>query len=421
MQNTKTFVKIAAVLITACLIIPTAWAQDAQTQPAGDLTITVVDQAGKPVRGVLVGTKRRESDPSNEVLWHDMPSPLVRWGGNAMRAVPLATDAQGRVSFRGDDVFKPWHQSRAIYAQDPAGGRAALMRVTPKDLGNELPLRLEPACLISADFRCMALDDRGIPMIETHSYLDWKDIQIVLGHNSNQKRCAFIVPPGEYTLRLQGFGQGIPLPNAGGESSHKGIPTKVIRKTITIEPGQRHLDLGTIDFELSKQGLMVGEPAPPLGKIALWKNTEPFTLEDHRGKVVVLLFWSRGCSGTSADVAWLGGIHEHLKDRGLEVLAIHEADPEISDRVDFDRLAQPLIDEEAAENAGGVFPDYTSGKVPIAVAGGEGLGDAYTAYHVTAWPTGILIDRQGRVRHIFQHYLDYKVIERALEQGVKAR
>lgn len=411
MLNTKTTVNLVAALIFTCLTAQTASAQDAQTQPAGDLIITVVDQAGEPVRGVMVGTKRSEWEHSAGVLKQDVPASLVKWSGNGLRAVPLVTDARGRVSFRGDDVFKPWHQSRAIYAQDPAGGRAALMRVTLEDLGNELTLQLEPACLISMDFQCKTLDDRGIPLFETISYLNWEDIQLVLTHHSNEKRGAFIVPPGEYTLRLKGYGRGIPVSDSGG------APTYETRKTVVVEPGQRRLDLGTIDFKPTAQGLMVGEPAPPLGEIALWKNTEPFTLTDQRGKVVVLLFWSRGCSGTPATVAWLGGLYEHLKDRGLEVLAIHQADAEMSDTAGFNQLAFPLIEAAVAEHSGEAYPNRTSNKVPIAVAGGEGLGDAYTAYHVTGWPTGILIDREGRVRHIFQYGLDYKVIERALEQG----
>lgn len=407
---------LATIICVACPTSRPAMAQASEPEALPDLTITVVDESGEPVSGVMVGTTRRVNDPGNEVLWQDVASPLVRWGGHGMRATPLVTDGRGQANFHGDDLFKPWHQSRAIYAQDPAGGRAALMRVTPEDLGHELTFRLEPACLIHAELQCKGLDDRNTPLIETHAYLDWEDIQIVLSHNSNQKRCAFIVPPGQYTLRLQGFGQGIPLPHKGGEPTHKGVPTEVITKTVIVRPGQRRLDLGEINFELTAQGLLVGGPAPPLGKIALWQNTEPFTLDDHRGKVVVLLFWSRGCSGTPNDVAWLSGIHEHIKDRGLGVLAIHQADPEISDTAGFDRLAQPLIEEEAVVNAERAYPDYKTSRVPLAVAGGEGLGDAYHAYHITGWPTGILIDREGTVRHIFQHYLDYKVIERALEQ-----
>lgn len=83
---------------------------------------------------------------------------------------------------------------------------------------------------------------------------------------------------------------------------------------------------------------------------------------------------------------------------------------------DFDKHAQPLIDEEAAEYLEGEYPNLTSSVVPIAVAGGKGFGDAYANYHVNRWPTGILIDRKGKVRHIFRHGLDPQVIERALEE-----
>ena len=271
-------------------------------------------------------------------------------------------------------------------------------------------VRLEQACLITIDFTCKALAQRGISLFETICGLSWRDIPLVLSHHSNEKRCAFIVPPGEYSLRLYGFGRGVPVPGSGG------APTHEMTQAVIVKPGQRRLDLGTVDLQPTDQGLMVGNPAPELANIALWKNTKPLRLADLRDKVIVLAFWSRNCTGTPGMVAWLNGVRNRLADRGLEIIAIHNADSELSDIAAFNTLAEPAVDEFAAS-----FEDEIGTvDLPIAVAGGDGLGDVYRAYRVDRWPTGFLIQRNGNVAHVFQHGAHENAIERALDRTEQA-
>jgi hypothetical protein len=50
------------------------------------------------------------------------------------------------------------------------------------------------------------------------------------------------------------------------------------------------MDLGAVHLPSSKLSALLGKPAPELDGLIEWKNGEPVTLKELRGKVVVLDF-----------------------------------------------------------------------------------------------------------------------------------
>ena len=89
---------------------------------------------------------------------------------------------------------------------------------------------------------------------------------------SHHAEIEFFAPPGTYTLEAYG------------------TQTQNVRKTITIEPGQRELTLEPIDLPPSGLVLLEGKSAPELHDIVAWKNGGPLKLADLHGKVVIVIF-----------------------------------------------------------------------------------------------------------------------------------
>ena len=54
-----------------------------------------------------------------------------------------------------------------------------------------------------------------------------------------------------------------------------------------------------------------------------WLNSPPQTLEALRGKVVLIEFWTFGCSNCRNTLPWLKAVHQRFKKEGLVVVSVH--------------------------------------------------------------------------------------------------
>ncbi|NRF70942.1 redoxin domain-containing protein [Aquincola sp. S2] len=143
-----------------------------------------------------------------------------------------------------------------------------------------------------------------------------------------------------------------------------------------------------------------GAPAPELAGLDAWLNTPggaPLTIDSLRGRVVLLDFWTFGCINCVRTLPHLRQWHQRYAERGLVVLGVHT--PEFAHE-------RPLAALEAAVRRHAL-------RYPIAQDNGF---KTWKAYGVQAWPTQVLIDRQGRIalRHIGEG--DEAAIERRIEQ-----
>lgn len=128
-----------------------------------------------------------------------------------------------------------------------------------------------------------------------------------------------------------------------------------------------------------------------------WINTEPLKLDDLRGRVVLIEFWTFGCYNCRNTLPFVKSWHERYHDKGLTVIGVHS--PE------FD-------DERKLEN---VRREVASLGIRYAVVTDNDY-QTWNAYHVEAWPTTFLLDKQGRIRWMHEGEGDYDKAEQLIQK-----
>ena len=77
---------------------------------------------------------------------------------------------------------------------------------------------------------------------------------------------------------------------------------------------------------------------PEIRGIASWINSEPFTFEEQRGKVVLVDFWTYTCVNCIRTLPYLKAWHEKYADKGLVIVGVHT--PEFEFEKDRDNVIE---------------------------------------------------------------------------------
>ena len=149
----------------------------------------------------------------------------------------------------------------------------------------------------------------------------------------------------------------------------------------------------------SKSGVLNVEPyaAPELTGLQDWINSDPQTIEELEGKVVLIDFWTYSCINCIRTQPYLKSWYETYKDSGFEIIGVHA--PEFA----FERSKKNV--ENATEKAGL--------KYPIAL---DNNFSTWAAYENQYWPATYLIDAEGQVRRYHAGEGQYKETEQAIRQ-----
>ncbi len=111
-----------------------------------------------------------------------------------------------------------------------------------------------------------------------------------------------------------------------------------------------------------------------------WINSGALTLAGLKGRVVYIEFWTFGCYNCINTLPAVKGYDKKFRDKGLTVIGIET--PEF----DSERVLNNLV--AAVKKRGIEYPvltDYGSKN--------------WDAYDINAWPTIVIIDKQGRIRY----------------------
>jgi len=137
--------------------------------------------------------------------------------------------------------------------------------------------------------------------------------------------------------------------------------------------------------------LRLGQPAPDFALNDL--ANQPVTLSSFRGqKVVVLDFWATWCGPCRMAMPDLQTLHEDLKDRGVELVSVNQA--ESAERV------RSFIERKK----------YTFRTVL------DRDGAVGNQYGVRAIPALVVVDKQGLVRRLQVGYSSDKELRQLLQQ-----
>jgi len=137
--------------------------------------------------------------------------------------------------------------------------------------------------------------------------------------------------------------------------------------------------------------------APEFAGIERWLNSEPLSMAELRGKVVLVEFWTFACSNCLHLLPHVSGWHDAYQQRGLVVVGIHT--PETS----FEQMDDPL--ERALARHRITFP--------VAQDTGYATWNAWDNHY---WPAIYLVDRRGNIA--FRHFGegDTEAVEAAIER-----
>ena len=124
--------------------------------------------------------------------------------------------------------------------------------------------------------------------------------------------------------------------------------------------------------------------------IDAWINSDPLTIEQLRGKVVLVDFWTYTCINCIRTFPFLKLWNSRYADDGLVILGVHT--PEFDFEKDYENVLQ------ATRDNGIIWPVAQDNKY-----------GTWEAYNNRAWPAKYLIDRNGVVR--YSHFGEGKYAE----------
>jgi thiol-disulfide isomerase/thioredoxin len=112
-----------------------------------------------------------------------------------------------------------------------------------------------------------------------------------------------------------------------------------------------------------------------------WLNSAPLSVDDLRGRVVLVDFWTYTCINWLRTLGYVRAWAEKYEDQGLVVVGVHT--PEFPFERDVDNVRR-AIEERQISYPVAVDSDYRT----------------WNAYKNEYWPEEYLIDRRGHVREV---------------------
>lgn len=120
--------------------------------------------------------------------------------------------------------------------------------------------------------------------------------------------------------------------------------------------------------------------APELVGLQSWINSDPLTIAQLKGKVVMVDFWTYSCINCIRTLPYLETWHEKYADKGLVIIGVHR--PEFQFEKDLANVQKAVKDRGL--------------KYPVVQ---DNDGATWDAYQNRYWPAKYIIDQDGNVRY----------------------
>ena len=163
------------------------------------------------------------------------------------------------------------------------------------------------------------------------------------------------------------------------------------KKFAEVLTSQQQAQLGQLlgkPFDLDRV-TKVGCVAPEMQNVSAWINAQPMTMEQLRGKVVVVHFWAFGCINCIRNLPHYDSWHEKFAKSGLTIVGIHT--PETESERALENLKRQVVERKI--------------EYPVAF---DASAQNWKAWANDVWPSVYLIDKQGRVRNWWYGELNWK-------------
>ncbi|OLL28047.1 thioredoxin [Burkholderia sp. SRS-W-2-2016] len=129
--------------------------------------------------------------------------------------------------------------------------------------------------------------------------------------------------------------------------------------------------------------LAAASTAPEFTGISQWLNSEPLKLQQLRGKVVLVDFWTYSCINCANTLPYVKSWNQKYKDQGLTVIGVHT--PEYP----FERDTGNV--KTAIKRLGITYPVAQDNQYAT-----------WNAYNNQYWPAFYLIDKKGQI--VYSHF-----------------
>jgi cytochrome c biogenesis protein CcdA/thiol-disulfide isomerase/thioredoxin len=189
-----------------------------------------------------------------------------------------------------------------------------------------------------------------------------------------------------------------------------GLDTRVLSKissaqTASLETGlARTLGIGQQMGEGDVRTNAMGElvlpaigPLPSLDGLGPWFNSPPLNLQQLKGKVVLIDFWTYSCINCLRALPYVKAWDAKYRKDGLVVIGVHA--PEFAFERDPANVAKSIRD------LGVTYPVALDNRYVL-----------WNALHNQYWPAHYFVDAQGRIRYFHHGEGEYDVSERVIRQ-----
>ena len=136
---------------------------------------------------------------------------------------------------------------------------------------------------------------------------------------------------------------------------------------------------------------------PSLEGAVEWLNSSPLTMDQLKGKVVLVDFWTYSCINCLRAIPYVRAWADKYKDQGLVVIGVH---------------APEFAFEKRIDNVKKATSDLSIG-YPVAIDNNYAI---WRAFNNQYWPAHYFIDAEGRVRHHHFGEGDYDQSEKVIQQ-----